>query len=438
MKRLCVVLTMALLFGWSMAGCGRSSRPVSQTAGGLTTNGVTATLSLQSDWGTGYCANVILVNSGSAAVTSWTLVVDLAQSTMTQMWNASSTQSGTQLTVTPASWAASIAVGASVSFGFCGTATGSNYHPALVSLAVNGGGGNDSGDSGDDGGEDSDDSSIGTVSCAGYPVWNSQVVYNTTGQLVEYNCKLYENQGYAYNVNPETNNGEYYQWLLVGTCSESDCAMGEGPWIACGNWDHWTSGDYEVYNNIWGSGAGPQCITAWSGSHWTVNSTQPATSGVKSYPNSGFVNLGKKISSLNTLTSSFNITVPSGGDWEAAYDIWVPTEVMLWMYTVGNVGPIASSWDSNGNPIPSATNVTVGGHTWNVYHQNGDGNVVSFVRTTNTTSGTVDIKAILSWIIAQGWFGDGTIGAVQFGFEISGTDGVAKDFTTNSFSITAN
>ncbi|MBN1652716.1 MAG: hypothetical protein JXA30_02960 [Deltaproteobacteria bacterium] len=296
-----------------------------------------------------------------------------------------------------------------------------------------GSGGIDIGSGGTNGG-----SSGGDVSCAGYPVWNSKVIYNTAGELVEYNCKLYKNQGFAYEVNPETNNGQYYQWLLIGSCSESDCAMGEGPWIACGNYDHWTSGDYEIYNNVWGGGAGTQCITAWDEGHWTVQSTQPATSGVKSYPNSGFVNVGKSISSLVTFTSSFDITVPSTGDWEASYDIWVPSEIMIWMYTVGNVGPIATSWDSEGKPVPSATDLTLGGHTWNVYHQSGGTNVISFVRTANTTSATVDILALLNWARDQGWIQDGTIGAAQFGFEISGTDNVPIDFACKSFSMTIN
>jgi len=246
---------------------------------------------------------------------------------------------------------------------------------------------------------------------------------------------LYKNVGFAYNLNPETNSGPYQQWSLVGTCT-SGCAMGEGPFIGCGQYDKYVLGAYTVYNNVWGGAANSQCLTAYSTSNWYVVSTQPATSGVKSYPNSGLVNLNKKISALGSLTSSFNVTLPSSGDWEAAYDIWVPSEVMLWMYTNGNVGPIAASWDSNGKPVPSATNVTVGGHTWNVYH--GGSNVVSFVRTSNTTTGTVDVKAILNWIISKGWISDGTIGAVQFGFEISGTNNTATKFTCNSFSITTN
>jgi hypothetical protein len=278
----------------------------------------------------------------------------------------------------------------------------------------------------------------GSVSCAGKPVWNSQITYNTSGQLVEYNCKLYQNQGFAYNLNPETNNGQYYPWLLVGTCSESNCAMGEGPFIGCGQWDKYVLGTWTVYNNIWGGADGSQCLTAYSISNWSVVSTQPATSGVKTYPNTGIVNVNKSIGSIGSFTSSFNVTVPSSGDWEVAYDIWIPSEVMLWMYTVGNVGPIAEGWNDDGTPIPSATNVSVGGHTWNVYH--GGSNVVSFLRVGgNISSGTVDIKAILNWIVSKGWASSsGVVGASQFGFEISGTGNQPLTFKCNSFSMTVN
>jgi len=285
--------------------------------------------------------------------------------------------------------------------------------------------------------EQTADPGTGPVSCSGYPVWNSQVVYNTTGELVEYNCNLYRNEGFAYDLNPEENSGPYMQWSLVGSCSESHCAMGEGPFIGCGQYDKYELGDWTVYNNVWGGAADSQCLTAYSMSDWYVVSTQPATSGVKSYPNTGIVNVNKSVGSINTFTSSFNVSVPSSGDWEVAYDIWVPSEIMLWMYTVGNVGTIAESWNDDGTPVASATNVNVGGHTWNVYH--GGNNVVSFIRLSNTLSGTVDIKAILTWIVNQGWISSsGIVGASQFGFEISGTNSTPLTFTCNNFSMTVN
>jgi hypothetical protein len=133
---------------------------------------------------------------------------------------------------------------------------------------------------------------------------------------------------------------------------------------------------------------------------------------------------------LGHATSSFSVSVPGRGAYETAYDIWAnggAYEIMLWMNKTGAVGPIGSR---------QAT-VTVGGHTWDVYRgSNGSNAVFSFVRHGNTSGGSVDIKAVLNWIRAKGWFGDVTLGSVQFGFEITSTGGAAS-FRTNSFSVSA-
>jgi hypothetical protein len=73
--------------------------------------------------------------------------------------------------------------------------------------------------------------------------------------------------------------------------------------------------------------------------------------------------------------------------------------------------------------------------TWQVYRgSNGANQVHSFVRTGNTSSGTVDVRAICQWIRDRGWFGDVTIGDVQFDYEITSSAG-GKDFVTNSFTV---
>lgn len=97
---------------------------------------ITATIAIQSDWPTGYCANVTVGNTGSTSVSTWSVGIDLAQATMNQLWNAQSTQSGTVLTFKPVVWNASIGAGGSVSFGYCATKTGTNVQPNLV--AING------------------------------------------------------------------------------------------------------------------------------------------------------------------------------------------------------------------------------------------------------------------------------------------------------------
>jgi hypothetical protein len=200
-------------------------------------------------------------------------------------------------------------------------------------------------------------------------------------------------------------------------------------WSSSDKFGSWSSGGYTVSNDVWGSGAGPQTIWANSGSNWGVTSNQPNTGGVKSYPHSGR-NIGRQLSGIGSVKSSFNVSVPGSGAYETAYDIWANNnayEIMLWMNKTGAVGPIGSF----------QTTVSVGGHTWDVYKgSNGSNAVFSFLRHGNTSAGSVDIKAVLNWIKSKGWFGDVTLGDVQFGFEITST-GSALNFTSNSFSVSS-
>ena len=201
-------------------------------------------------------------------------------------------------------------------------------------------------------------------------------------------------------------------------------------WGSTDRWGTWTNGGYTLYNNVWGSGYGPQTIWANSYSNWGVWANHPNTGGIKSYPNATRW-VGKAVGSLGATTSSFNVTVPTSGvAFTTAYDIWSSDnahEIMLWMNKYGAVGPLGTY----------QTRATVGGHTWDVYRgSNGSNAVYSFVRTSNTNSGTVDIRAVAQWIRARGWYGNVTIGNVQFGYEITSASG-GKDFVTNSFSVPA-
>lgn len=212
-------------------------------------------------------------------------------------------------------------------------------------------------------------------------------------------------------------------------------------WSSSDQWATWTNGGYTLYNNIWGSGAGYQGIWANSYSNWGVWAQHPDTGGIKSYPNVTKA-IGKTLGSISSLKSSFNVTRPSSGSYATAYDIWTNNnsyEIMLWMNYNGNVEPISYNWSSAGKPIPVLSNVSVGGHTWNVYQgSNGSNIVYSFVRTSKTNSATVDILAILNWINNKGWFnGTQTVTSVQFGFEITSSS-AGSDFICNSYSVTSN
>ncbi|MER5945454.1 hypothetical protein ABT127_05280 [Streptomyces sp. NPDC001904] len=202
-------------------------------------------------------------------------------------------------------------------------------------------------------------------------------------------------------------------------------------WSSSDQWGTYSTADgYTLYNNIWGSGAGSQTIWADSSSSWGVRADHPGTGGIKSYPNAKKV-IGRTISSLSSLTSSYHVTVPSSGAYNTSYDIWdsgYANEIMLWVNYNGAVGALGSS----------IGDVTLGGHTWTVYvGSNGANNVYSFLRTSDSTSGTVDILAVLKWLRdTKGYIGDVTVGDVQFGYEITSSAG-GLDFTTNGFSVSS-
>lgn len=202
-------------------------------------------------------------------------------------------------------------------------------------------------------------------------------------------------------------------------------------WSSSEQWGNYTTSDgYILYNNIWGSGAGTQSIWANSSSNWGVTAAHPNTGGIKSYPNAKKI-VNKPISSLSSLTSGYNVTVPSSGAYNTSYDIWdtdYDYEVMLWVNYNGAVGPLGTSQG----------NVTLGGHTWTVYKgNNGANEVFSFLRTSDSSSGTVNILPILKWIKdTKGWWGNETIGDVQFGYEITSSSG-GLNFTTNGFNVSS-
>lgn len=218
-------------------------------------------------------------------------------------------------------------------------------------------------------------------------------------------------------------------FAVVASLLASTGVASAAVWSSTDKWGTWSNGGYTVRNDVWGSGVGPQTIWANSYSNWGVWADHPNTGGVKSYPHSAKA-IGRKLSALSALRSSFNVTRPGGGAYATAYDIWADNhayEIMIWANKQGAVGPIGSK----------QTTVGVGGHTWDVHRgSNGSNAVFSFIRTANTNSGTVDVLAVLRWIRTQGWYGDVTVDEVQFGFEITSSAG-GMDFVSNSFSVTS-
>ncbi|MGP4088657.1 cellulose binding domain-containing protein [Streptomyces sp. KR55] len=90
------------------------------------------TLGIASQWSTGFTGQVRIACSG-ASLSSWKVNwMYGAGQRITQAWNATCTQSGTEVSCSHASYNGAVPDGGSVTFGFNGTWNGSNTVPVVT------------------------------------------------------------------------------------------------------------------------------------------------------------------------------------------------------------------------------------------------------------------------------------------------------------------
>ncbi|MET0419965.1 MAG: cellulose binding domain-containing protein, partial [Actinoplanes sp.] len=101
------------------------------------TSGCTATYRVTGQWGGGFQGEVTIQNTGTSATRGWTVRwAYTAGQTVLQSWGGSATQSGAAVTVVNAGYNGAIAPGASATFGFLGSNSGTaNPVPAPLSCS---------------------------------------------------------------------------------------------------------------------------------------------------------------------------------------------------------------------------------------------------------------------------------------------------------------
>ncbi|MFF8954265.1 glycosyl hydrolase family 18 protein [Streptomyces sp. NPDC014894] len=100
----------------------------------------TATYTKGSDWGQGFEGKWTIKNTGTTAISAWTVEWDFPTGTrVTSAWDADVTNVGNRWTAKSKSWAGSLAPGASATFGFNGTGTGSPSNCKLNGGSCDGG-----------------------------------------------------------------------------------------------------------------------------------------------------------------------------------------------------------------------------------------------------------------------------------------------------------
>ncbi|MGI5238252.1 GH12 family glycosyl hydrolase domain-containing protein [Dactylosporangium sp. CA-139066] len=106
-----------------------STSPSTPGGGGVGKCSVTYT---KNDWGNGFTADVKVTNTGSSALSAWTVAWNFSGNQhITNSWSAAVTQSGTGVTAKNLSYNGTIPPGGSTTFGFQATYSGSNPVPSL-------------------------------------------------------------------------------------------------------------------------------------------------------------------------------------------------------------------------------------------------------------------------------------------------------------------
>ena len=198
-----------------------------------------------------------------------------------------------------------------------------------------------------------------------------------------------------------------------------------------------TDNGYYVHNNLWNASGYPGTkgtTQVCSYRSWNHIGTAKNTGdgAVKTYPNVHKDYSGRTISSFPKLTSTFAATSPNVGIYNVSYDLWlngVPNdEVMI--------------WTDNRKQVPGgsrfASNVSLGGHTWDVYARSGNG-YLAFVPANGArlTSGTIDLKAMLNYLVSKGRVAsNATVDQICYGVEIVDTGGAPATWKFTNFSIT--
>ena len=205
-------------------------------------------------------------------------------------------------------------------------------------------------------------------------------------------------------------------------------------WSSSAKFGVWDTGRFDVYNNEWNTAqAGPQLVWADSYHHWGVQSIQPGSTSVKTYPSVQLNFPNSALSSVTSLTSTFAQAMPPAKlsyDAEAAYDLWLDNykiEVMVWVANHGQT------------PLGGVINhVVVGGRRYAVYQ--GGPDVFSFVALGKPAStGQVDLLSMLNWLVRHRHLsGSDQLNQVNFGWEIASTNGVPLNFAVTDYSLTTN
>jgi hypothetical protein len=120
----------------------------------------------------------------------------------------------------------------------------------------------------------------------------------------------------------------------------------------------------------------------------------------------------------------------SGAGYDATYDIFIdpsyaPTnrnsknEIMIWVGYKNNQ-PLSNKYNASGKAVPYASNVKLGGRSWDVYLYNwsGGGHTMSYLDRANTGSWSGSLSPFFNYGTSKGWYSNSQyLNSVMAGWE---------------------
>lgn len=222
-----------------------------------------------------------------------------------------------------------------------------------------------------------------------------------------------------------------------------------GPNSNCGPYDSskiTLSNGYNTYvsNNGWacgsnGSDCGPQKLTAYNPSRWSVRSNQAkGNTAVLTYPDVQQLftktnGNGRALSSFSGIHSYYAESMPhnAGTDAEAGYDLWLDNttgsnEVMVWVDNVNR--------GTGGAQV--LTHHTFFHRRYALLQYGGTGGELIWSRHRNARHSTIHILAMLRWLVRHHYESAHTaLGQVDFGWEICSTGGGPETFKVTAYTL---
>lgn len=216
----------------------------------------------------------------------------------------------------------------------------------------------------------------------------------------------------------------------------------------CGPYDYSPNTASDGYNtyvgqDVWNPIPGwRQTLYSNNPGNWRVTANMPSgNTAVVSYPSTGQASSHNAttpaISSYSTLTSSFSesMNATNQTDAEAAYDIWTAAgEETMIQHDFSPLRPRCSA------PVLAIVGFTEPGtgtvQNWDFCKYGSE--LIWQLHGGNEHSGSVNIKAMLTWEMNKGYLPQGShLSRIGYGFEICSTGARNENFQVTRFSLTA-